>query len=352
MKLFTATLLFFTALFSHAQDITIGTRATLPSSQVNEEREYWVYVPEHYADDNFKAQRYPVIYVLDGETYFHVISGIVNTFSSGYYPVMPECIVVAIKNTDRSRDLTPTPVTELGYQSGGADKFRSFIIKELMPKIDETYRTLDFKILVGHSFGGLFTMNTLFENTGDFNAYVAIDPSLWWDDALFVNELEGKLRGTDFKGKTLFLANANSLGYPKKAGKQDLAHFEAKEAALTKMHAMVPENLNLKIKAYPEEDHGSVVLPAMIDAFRFVFKGFRINVKDLIKNPSLLQEHYRDVSETLGYELKPQGAYLDRVVDLARARGQQANAVILHRINRELYPENQYLKEKSASTKH
>lgn len=346
MKIFIACILFLASLTSYAQKIEIGAIEIIHSEILQEEREYWIYLPEHYSDEKYKEQEYPIIYLLDGEKYFHVVSGIVNNFSSGYYPIMPECIVVAIKNTNRARDLTPTTMADMGYESGGSSKFEYFITKELMAKINGTYRTMDYKILMGHSFGGLFTMNALFKKANSFNAYVAIDPSLWWDDALFVKGLGDKLHWLDFDKRTLFLANANSLGYPKKAGKQDNAHFKAKEMAIKKMNANIPKNLNLNIKTYPEEDHGSVVLPSIIDAFRFIFKGYRANAKEVMKNPALLRTHYQEVSDKLGFDFKPQCAYIDGIVDLLIERHQLEKAEILHHLNMDLYPTNKYLQEK------
>ncbi|WP_289044468.1 alpha/beta hydrolase-fold protein [uncultured Olleya sp.] len=331
---------------SHAQKVEIGELKTIQSKLLGEQREYFVSLPENYLNKNFSNQKYPVIYLLDGEKYFNVTTGITQKLSDGYYPLMPECIVVGIKNTNRSRDLTPTKVTTLSYQNGGSQKFESFIINELIPVINKTYRTIDYKILIGHSFGGLFAFNTVLKNPSTFNAYIILDPSLWWDNNLLVKKLETKLAMIDFSGSSLFFANANSKGNQKNPSKQHFAHFEAKKKALKLMELTIPENLNYHVKYYKDEDHGSVVLPALIDGLRTIFKGYRINVKELVKNPSLLKVQYTILSNTIGFNLKPQGPYIDRVVDLAVKFGEKENAVILNKINQELNPDNTYLKEK------
>ena len=331
---------------SQSQNIEIGKIKTIQSVKLNEAREYWVYLPENYSNANFKNQKYPVIYLLDGEKYFHVLSGMVKNLSNGYYPLIPECIIVAIKNTNRSRDLTPTSVSSLSYKNGGGDKFEAFISKELIPKINKNYKTLDYKILIGHSFGGLFAINTLLKESTNFNAYIAIDPSLWWDNEVLVKELERTIKTTDFNSSTLFFANANSRGNQKEPSKQHDAHFIAKKNMLELIEATLPKNLNFYTKYYEDEDHGSVVLPSLIDGLRSVFNGFRINVKALVKTPSLLGKHYKDLSEKIGFPFKPQAAYLDRVVDLAIKRDEKENAIILNNINKMIYPDNEYLKEK------
>lgn len=331
---------------SFAQKIEIGEIKKIQSKALNEERTYFVSLPENYSNKNFSNQKYPVIYLLDGEKYFNVSTGIVNRLSQGYYPLMPECIVVGIKNTNRSRDLTPTKVANLSYENGGSKKFESFITNELISEVNKTYRTLDFKILIGHSFGGLFAFNTLLKNPTTFNAYIVLDPSLWWDNNVLVNKLEAKLDTINFKSSSLFFANANSKGNQKEPSKQHFAHFEAKKTTLNLFKTTEAKNLNYHYKYYEEEDHGSVVLPSLIDGLRAVFKGYRINVKELIKNPTLLEKNYTDLSNKLGFNLKPQAAYLDRVVNLALKRNEEENAVILNNINKKLYPNNLYLKQK------
>ncbi|AUC21344.1 hypothetical protein BTO15_04130 [Polaribacter sejongensis] len=331
---------------SQAQKIEIGEVKTIQSKILDEEREYLVSLPENYSNKNFANQKYPVIYLLDGEKFFNVTTGIVQKLSDGYYPLMPECIIVAIKNTNRSRDLTPTKVTSLSYENGGSKKFESFITEELITKVNQTYRTLDYKILIGHSFGGLFAFNTLLKNPSEFNAYLIIDPSLWWDDNVLVKKLESNLETIDFKGSTLFFANANSKGNQKDPSKQHFAHFEAKRKALQLMEVTAPKNLNYHVKFFNDEDHGSVVLPSLIDGLRTIFNGFRINVKELVKNPSILETQYNLLSKNIGFNLKPQGAYIDRVVDLAIKLKEKENAIILNTIHQKQDPDNVYLKEK------
>ena len=60
--------------------IYIGTRHTLFSEILNEERKYWIYVPETKAGEKGKA--YPVLYLLDGDSFFHSVVGFTRFFSS------------------------------------------------------------------------------------------------------------------------------------------------------------------------------------------------------------------------------------------------------------------------------
>jgi len=340
--LFLASLIIVTVSF--AQKIEIGTIHQLYSKVLNEERTYNVFLPKHYNDKNFPNQKYPIIYLLDGEKYFHVVSGLVKNLSNGYYPQIPECIVVAIENINRSRDLTPTKV-KLPYENGGGANFELFLQNELIPTINKNYRTLDYKILIGHSFGGLFVINTLLNNSDLFNTYIAIDPSLWWDTSFLVKNLQKNSLKIS-SNQRLFFANANSYNLVKTKSKQLLAHYTAKNKFIELATNNNQNEFKFDVKFYENEDHGSVVLPSLIDGLRSSFKGFKINVKELIKNPDLLEKNFANFSNELGFYFKPQIFYIDAVVDLAAKKKQQKNAEILHKINLKLYPENLYLKNK------
>src|SRR6185437_5822956 len=107
------------------------------------------------------TDRYPVLYVLDGEWNFEYTAAIVHFLSENEFT--PEMIVVGINsggNAHRTRDLTPRSQSEIDNRfspgNGGADAFLSFLVHELLPYIDRNHRTRPYRIVVGHSFGGLF----------------------------------------------------------------------------------------------------------------------------------------------------------------------------------------------------
>ena len=91
--------------------------------------------------------------------------------------------MVGVVNVDRVRDLTPEPgeADRKRYPSSGhADRFRRFLEEELVPYVDTHFRTQPFRILAGHSHGGLFAIHALL--SGDaFDAFIASSPSLYWN---------------------------------------------------------------------------------------------------------------------------------------------------------------------------
>lgn len=161
--------------------IYIGTRHTLFSEILNEERKYWIYVPETKAGEKGKA--YPVLYLLDGDSFFHSVVGFTRFFSSSKTSNLPPCIVVAVLNTDRTRDFTPTcsaarrDGTICPYDKpagGGAEQFHRFLIEELRLEVENKVPANGTNFLVGHSYAGLFTLQTLSNHPESFDSYIAI----------------------------------------------------------------------------------------------------------------------------------------------------------------------------------
>jgi predicted alpha/beta superfamily hydrolase len=161
------------------EPVTIGHRYPIESKLLKETRSYLVHKPVGY---DFSEQRYPVVILLDAETNFqHVSATLDQLVSVGRALPM---IVVGIENTDRQRDFTPPITTDNpDYKRegavGGASQFLAFIADELIPHLDRTYRTRPTRILIGHSYGGLFAVHALFNRPEVFKAYIVISPSLW-----------------------------------------------------------------------------------------------------------------------------------------------------------------------------
>lgn len=93
--------------------------------------------------------------------------------------------------------------------TGGGDVFISFLEKELLPYIEKKYPVSSSRKLIGHSIGGLQVINILLKHKEPFENYIAIDPSMWWDDQKLLNESASILHNQLFDNKRLFLAIAN-----------------------------------------------------------------------------------------------------------------------------------------------
>lgn len=240
---------------------------TIYSKILKEERALLISKPNGYDQSD---EKYFVVYVLDGNLNMHFTSGIAELlYQSGY----PKLFIVGIPSTYRSRDLTPSAVEDTPT-GGGADNFMDFIEKELKPHINCNFRTHQYSVLVGHSFGGLFATYVLDKNPDLFDGYVAITPTVVYDDHLVTKRLAKKFKILTTMEKSFFF----SVGY--EPGAEGDAVFHLNETVFLKH---VPKNLEWKFEYYPKENHSTTPLIATLDGLRFVFK-------DLVPDDKLVAE--------------------------------------------------------------
>jgi Predicted hydrolase of the alpha/beta superfamily len=286
---------------------------TIHSKLLGEDRRIYIQTPA-----NMKPyDAYPVLYVLDGETFMTMIGGQVQYLSEAY-KIIPSMIIVGIENTDRIRDLTPThsaqghdgkPDTSanaFGKNSGGGEKFLQFIKTELMPVIESSYRTVPYKIFAGHSLGGLMAVNCLISHPDFFNAYIAISPSLQWDNEVILKQVVEKPVSAN---KILFFSDAN----------EDVA-FHKNQLKLDSF--LKQKNINgfiYKRFFYPEETHLSEPVKAFYDGLRLVYPNWYLpyNSSAFKKTMTarMIIEHYRELTKKYGYNVIPP---LDEVNQISR----------------------------------
>lgn len=185
----------------------LGKQTTLKSGVLGENIKLFIYLPENYHKSN---KKYSVLYLLDGGFFINQAASAVQFLANCPYiqqNLVPECIIIGIETSDRNRDFTPTnmPVYE-GMEfptSGGASTFYDFLKKELMPFVEKEYRTKPHRVLAGWSLGGLFTIYTYLTHPDDFTAYLAISPSLWWDNQIVVKQTASLIAANKLPDKQL-----------------------------------------------------------------------------------------------------------------------------------------------------
>ena len=340
--------------------VVIGKTDSVNSAILKEKRTVWIYLPDGYATS--KA-RYPVIYLLDAEWNFAAFTGMVHELSEVIgNTVYPQCIVVSIPNTDRTRDLTPThasvgPDGRYMYgteTSGGGENFTVFLQKELMPHIDSAYRTAPYKILVGHSFGGLTAMNIFINHTDLFNSYLVIDPSMWWDSRKLLHQTQEVLKQRRFDGKSLYLAIANTMtfGLDTASVQRDTSfgfggHIRSILALKNALQAAKGNGLNWSYKYYNSEYHGSLPLIAEYDGLHFLLNFYdfppgytgamtdKNALKDLAK---YISDHYADISKHFGYTVMPSQELLNGTAYYMLSSGFADKAYALLSVDIKTYP--------------
>jgi len=307
-------------------NIVVGKVDSIKSTILGEERKIWVHLPDAARDS---SKHFPILYLLDGDWHFSGVVGMMQQLSSvNGNTVVPEMIVVGIPNTDRNRDLTPThslfyPDGSKGddlKSSGGGEKFVSFIQKELMPYIDSVYHPAPYRVLVGHSFGGLTVMNIVINHTNMFNSYVAIEPSMWWDKRKLLDQAHEVMQQRKFAGKSLFLGIANTMpaGVDTLQVRTDTTGSTAHIRSILALKDILQHNaangLNWAYKYYDSDDHSSAPLIATYDAFHFLFNfynmpkemRFKLNdLRDKADPAPLFATHYAEISRHMGYTILP-----------------------------------------------
>lgn len=295
------------------------------SNTFNEFKKIWVQLPENYNPNS--SEKYPVVFILDGFSLKNNLKTVYNNYWGHYLPHM---ILVGISNqTNRTRDLTTSQIkmrrgTEMDEDSGGAENFTKYIETELIPHIDKNYPTTSYRTLIGHSYGGLFTVNMFINHNTLFQNYIAIDPSLDWDNQKLLKQAKTKLGSSNFKGKSLFVSLAaeqlhmmdesvtieNVMGNTSEFTlfPRSIIEFSQIAAATKKQN-----ELNFSWKIYPEDLHGTVPLPSIRDGLVFLFEWFQFKNPPKYNNPettieelvALLNAQEKIYKNNFGYDIPP-----------------------------------------------
>lgn len=199
----------------------------------------------------------------------------------------------------RNNDLTlPYRPTASG-PFGGADHFLDFIEQTVKPFIANDVlagSTVGREALFGHSLGGLFSLYSLFTRPSLFDCILPISPSIWWDD-LHILEYEERFREgkwvTQHVGErrpALMMAFGTwEQDFPRWSGETEEDYQDRRDRAQER--AMVDNvkalygrlrdcNLlsGLALKAYPEEDHGTVMACGLSRFLTTFFEEWPISV--------------------------------------------------------------------------
>lgn len=246
---------------SAAQPLVIGETFTLESKALGETRRINVYLPPGYAKSDAKL---PVLYMPDGglaEDFLHV-AGLVEVLVGD--ESMRPFILVGIENTERRRDLTgPTENAKdktIAPHVGGSAQFRKFIRDELMPDVEKRYRTTDETAIVGESLAGLFVVETFFLEPDLFDIYIAIDPSLWWNDHKLVDGAAASLYARPRLAKSLWLASSSEF----------IGDVDPTKALADILKADAPAGVRWHYEPMPQEKHSTIYHPAALKAFRLM----------------------------------------------------------------------------------
>ena len=288
-------LVFFLAVFAAFGQDTLR----IDSDALGEERTILIDLPASYhgEDPVYGLKNYPIMIILDGERLFELARTVLRDRSRATVEEIPEMILLGVVNTDRRRDMLPFG----GSHEHGAANFLTFLDQELLPQIDTTYRSTGHHLLVGHSYGGMFSCYALAQSDA-FQAVLAIDPSLHWADELVVNQLfDAQWR--DQKTRRLYLAKANNPFDPgPAAGPMGVAVERLRNG----LDSLSLPGLDYQFDFFPEEDHFSLPLISLYQGLRFLCKDHRFPLDQLSQaDQEALRSHHQQARRYWGADHSP-----------------------------------------------
>jgi len=250
----------------------------------NTRQEYQITVDLPFTYKHFPDKQYLTAYVLDGNLFAGIVSGITRIMESN--PNYPELLVVGIGypldglygengkvfQTIRTRDFTPIrdPNAEEekkralkleSIQTGGAKEFFAFLTEELMPRIESTYRSAEEnRTVIGDSLGGLFCLYTLFQRPRVFKNYIIGSPTLGYGNrVLFQTEEEHSKQASELEAN-LFMGIGGEEEIP--FGMLSTISVSDFYKFTSIMRYRGYRGLNLTRKVFEDNDHFAV--PALV----------------------------------------------------------------------------------------
>jgi len=249
------------ALFSMSSYATVRPlmNETIYSDILREQRKLIISLPKSYKTN--KKRHYSVLVLLDAKKNLSHTAGSLDYLNS--YGYIPDLIIVGIVNNKRFKDFTPTKSKKnLDVESGGANDFIAFMEHELLPYIDDKYRTRDYKILVGHSLGGLLTVHSLIAKPHLFQAHFAFSPSLWWDDQLIVKRAQKLFNETKTLDNFLYL----------NMGKESQKTTKAITTFKSILEKSKPEKFEFESDRFKDESHVTTPVIGQYKAYRALYR--------------------------------------------------------------------------------
>jgi len=322
-------------------DISEGQRFTLHSTVLDEDRVVSVSTPPSYGRDS--QRRYPVLYLTDGQFNFDDARASAGFLSRNV--MVPQMIVVGVTTIkDRTRDLYSTKSNfKFGKKtipfptSGNGDHFLQFIQSELVPWVEQNYRTDSLRLFAGHSAGGNFALHAMRTRPMLFQGVIAISPWLSWDDHRELHELQSSLATAKTPVRALFFSYTD----PIHDGPEMKGDIDALSAALRRRNDPA---LRWAMATYPGETHDMTFVKGFYDGLRMIFAGYDSprdpETNTLVGSLYDIKVRYAKVGEGLGVVLPPPIEVLDELGYRDLRQGKPDGALTAFRFEIEQYPQS------------
>lgn len=274
-----------------SDSITIGLKHIITSNVLNEDRQILISLPDGYAASN---ANYPVLYLTDGFQNIEHVRGSVEILTRTGN--IPPIIIVGIKSIDRKKDFTP-----INTESTSSKQFLGFIETELIPYIDTTYRTHPFRLLEGHSLGGLFAASTLLEKPEIFQGFIIMSPAFWWNGEELTKKAKIFFKSNPNLEKSLFFGIGKKESSKEFGMRKELTNF------IDVINANKPQRLNFEHKEFDDEGHMSSPLLSNYYGLKSIFSDLKYsdefkanysNTKFLKKEKEIISKYGENAKRT------------------------------------------------------
>jgi predicted alpha/beta superfamily hydrolase len=280
-------------------------KAVLIHSKVmSEDRTVWIHLP---ADYNTTTNKYAVLYLLDGDAHFSYTAEMVN-FLAGYdRDRIPDMIVVGIVNVDRGRDFTPIhpkkpsgAVDSIAVEVlGGAGRFLRYIEQEVVPYVDAHYRVQPYRVLAGHSLGGLFAFYVKQALPNLFPATILISPAINGVNDRMLVDFGTLLKNNRATNQKYFIGIGNE-------------HTDKVDAITALLKHNSSGRVAWDYRKYDDENHFSVTYKTLFDGLKFIYKNWFIDFYgDANISEKDLDTHFKQLSAEFGYTINPSEDFLN-----------------------------------------
>ena len=313
---------------AQAQDkpepLLAGRKLQLASKVLEETRDVWVVPPAGYEGGR---ERYPVLIQLGSVSHMQYSVPIVELLArNGHIPAM---IVVACPEPTPGhhyRDSTPTAVDYLPA-SGGAPRFLRFLREELVPYLEENFRTQPYRVLCGHGLSGLFAVYAVLESPGSFGGVITDGASLTYDGSVILKMAEAKLADPRVRG-SIYLGAGN-----------ETETVPGLQAFVRLLERGVHPGLEWTLEVERDEDQGTAAVPAFFGGLKWLYKAWRIPV-EAARGLDAVRAYYAGLSEKYGYDIPvTEKTLAGRGLQLIREQRFEDAAAVL-KLNSQAFPDS------------
>lgn len=230
-------------------------KVTIPElTGLKKKRRVYIYLPDSY--EEYRDRRYPVLYMFDGQNvFFDKDASFGKSWGLKDFLEYDETqlIVVAIEcnnnpNNGRLKEYAPVSFydRDCGWITGKGEKTMDWLINELKPRVDISYRTLPFRettFIAGSSMGGLMTLFAVCCYNDYFSRGAALSPSLDTNSRFII----GMLKEAELRPDTLVY-----MDY----GEREFEGFEwVRNSFATACSIMIRKGIRCDFRIIPEGEH-------------------------------------------------------------------------------------------------